>query len=132
MNLKKNLEKVFLYVLTMVPMASVALAAESKLTDLINEEARNRVHGFDLNAPPRPASLYTLKAVFQSTREVIIPSFMTSITKEAARERYGKQNPGLSGAEVDAEFEKTLQMLQELGMISTNEREVVSKGPSGI
>ncbi len=128
MKMNRWVKKIALSALSALPLATVALAAESKLLEMAGEDAQKSL-------PLRALGKSLIGAELQNpavlkARLQIFPPLTIKTSWQSALVRFKTLNPSLSGAEIDLEFEKTIQILKSRGLITTDEKEVVSHAPS--
>ena len=122
MNMKKWFLKRTLSALSILPISSVALAAESRLTETEgNVSSHVTLAKMDLQNP-----------IILQARRAIFKVMQSKVTVADATTRFRSLHPELSGAEIDLEFQSALRLLAEKGMITINEKEIVSHIPSGL
>ncbi|HTL13376.1 MAG TPA: hypothetical protein VL588_12860 [Bdellovibrionota bacterium] len=122
-----------LSLLTLLPMPSVVLAAESALTADANRLERNRALK-EMNAATlgTDGSWHLLNPALRAMREEVLAPLTLTTTREKAIERLRARHPSLSGAEAEITFEEVVRVLMEKGLITVNETELVSHGDSHI
>lgn len=117
-----------------MPIASVSFAAVSKLTELEGLKAGKI---FDDKVPVKSAdepyvltSRDFLDPSYWKSKDMLFPPLTVTATWENAKERFKAKNPSLSGLEVEYEFDKVIEMLKAKGLVETNEKMIIGKGPS--
>jgi hypothetical protein len=106
----KKLLKITLSILAILPIASVAFAAESRLLELEGETDTD-----------------SLRNEIRSSRQMLFADGAAITSIEDARERFMSQTDNMNA---ESEFQKTIEFLDSQGLISVNEKEILSYGPS--
>lgn len=108
----KKITKFIMVLLSYAPIATVAVAAESKLAEL---EGDNQI--------------FLMKKNMQEARHRLIPPYNVSTTMDAARIRYSLIT-GLQGDALENAMKFDLDMLSKSGLIRYNELKLDGVGPS--
>lgn len=108
----KRITKILMLLLSYAPIATVAVAAQAKASEIDGEE-QNTV---------------LLKAA-RSARFRLMPDGHTAISYENALKRYSELT-GLKGNDLSQGMAVDLQMLIDRGAIQLDEKGMVSAGPS--
>ena len=110
----KRFVRSFLILLSSMPVATIAFAANAKASE-IDGEAQNEL---------------LLKTLFDVRAKVLKPD-QAFVTLDDAKARYAGLS-GLQGTALDRSFEKDVSDLANQGLIELNENFIVSAGPSQI
>ncbi|MCC7442149.1 MAG: hypothetical protein IT285_10970 [Bdellovibrionales bacterium] len=122
-----------LSLLALMPIPSVAFAAESALTAEANSLERSKaLNEIAARALGTTGSWTLLDPRIRRLREDVLPPLTVRTTLEQALARFRLRRPELSGAEADLEFEAVVALLRQRGMITVDERALVSHGDSRI
>ena len=113
LEVKKKAYFGLLIVASYAPFASVAMAAESKLTNLEGELQQDK-----------------LRAQLQATRNALLPFGVSRMSLSESKKRFLLMNPSMSGLEAENAFVRAVLMLKESGLLFIDERNVLSGPPS--
>lgn len=108
----KRMIKLLMILLSYAPIATVAVAAQAKASE-IEGEAQNVL----------------LLKLARDTRYRLLPDGHTTIHFEDAKKRYS-QVTGLQGMELEKGLTKDLQFMLDQGLVQLNEKGMISSGPS--
>lgn len=108
----KRITKIMMVLLSYAPIATVAVAAQAKASEIEGEEQ----------------NMILLKAA-RAARCRLIPDGHTAISFENAKKRYFDLT-GLNGEDLDRNMNIDLQTLIDRGAIKMDEKGMVSAGPS--
>ena len=109
-----KLERIFLSILSVLPLKAVAYAADSRLTTIAGEEANSAK---DWRS-------------FLKKKSMIFGPMQMATTTEKAFERFLMRSGLSDSPEAQARFNELLELMLRDGMITTNEKMFISKGPS--
>lgn len=127
-----NLKRLSLSVLALIPVSTIALASESKLTDLDNEGAKNEANdaGVELSSPSEFVSLDSIDEDSRKELRSILPPLSTGGTVAEARARFQSLNLQLTNDQLESNFNSTVAALKAKGLISINESKIIPKPTS--
>lgn len=131
MNIRIVLRRATLTVLAALPIVSVAFAAESKLTEMEGQLASNAIGNTGSITSSALNSSVLLDPVVLQARATLFAPMTIMTTQDQARARIQSQNPEWSGAEIDQEFQRTVDLLQAKGLLTLNENAMIGKSASG-
>lgn len=105
--------KLLLTLLAILPVASISTAAYCQLNELAGEEQND-----------------LLRAKIAKARRLLLPSGAIRSTLEAAKNRLAHQTGIMDEGELEEEFNYHVQILIDNGLVDTDEKEILAKGPS--
>ncbi len=108
----KNMTRLFLIILTYAPIKTVAVAAQSKISEMAGEGQH----------------AVLMKAV-KNARYRILPDGHTFISLEDSKKRYAELT-GLHGLELQQQMKRDVQLLVNHNLLQVNEKFAMSQGPS--
>jgi len=108
----KKIIRLLMVLLSYAPIATVAVAAQAKASEIDGEEQ----------------NLVLLKA-FRKTRYRLMPDGLAAISIERAKKRYAKVT-GLHGVDLEQSINQDIQFMLENGLIQINEKDIIPNGPS--
>lgn len=108
----KKITRLLMALLSYAPIATVAVAAQSKASEIDGEDQ----------------NLVLLKA-FRESRYRLLPDGQVALSIETAKKRYAKIT-GLDGVDLEQSMNQDIQFMVENGLIQLNEKGIVSNGPS--
>lgn len=108
----KNMVKVFLIFLTYIPISSVAVAAQAKVSEIEGENQTSK-----------------LLEYARSVRARLLPEGHFAIDQATLRSRYSKLT-GLQGSVLEQNLAQDIQFLVEGGYLHVNEKFLVASSPS--
>lgn len=106
----KKIIKTILSLLALSPSSSVAFAAESKLIELESE-----------------VNVDDLRNDIMNSRKMLFKEGVMYTTIDEARRRFMDMT---SSEDPELEFQETIELLESQGLISVDEKEIMSYGPS--
>lgn len=108
----KSVFRVLLAILSYAPIATVAIAAQAKASE-VDGESQNQI----------------LIKNLQAARYRVVPMGPGDITHEDSKKRYADLT-GLTGDELEANRNEDINLLVNHGLIQINEKGLVTMGPS--
>ncbi|MFN8791436.1 MAG: hypothetical protein ACK5Y2_08285 [Bdellovibrionales bacterium] len=107
-----NTKRIFLLLLSYAPISSVAVAAQSKISEIEGE-----------------VQLLRLQQTIDGARFRILPNYQMTSSIADAKKRYHDLT-GLTGAQLEYSFAADLDNLASLGLIQFDEKKILAMGPS--
>lgn len=108
----KRMIKIFLILLTYVPISSVAVAAQAKVSEIEGESQTAKLLEYARNVRAR-----------------LLPDGHFAIDHATLRSRYSKLT-GLDGVELEQNLAQDIKFLVEGGYLHVNEKFLVASSPS--
>lgn len=108
----KRVLRIMMVVLSYAPIATVAIAAQAKASELDGEAQNIR-----------------LRENITGARYRLLPTFQMSSTIDDARTRYAKVT-GLEGDELETALTRDINALTNAGLLQFNEKYILAGGPS--
>ena len=108
----KHLQKLLMVLLSYVPIATVAVAAQAKANELTGEIQSVKI-----------------KNELDGARFRLLPTYQMGISLEDSRKRYIELT-GLKGEQLDYYMARDLYNLASKGLIQFDEKKIVAMGPS--
>lgn len=117
MNMRRKFTRAVLFLLASGPLHGVAVAAESRLGEMDDDDR------FLSSVREELRQLRAARRVVFGPGEVVVDS-------ERAYRRFERTSGLASRERIDAEFQRAIETLIEKGLLSIEGKQLISKGPS--